>query len=373
MTSKIEWTDRSDWNPVRGCTRVSPGCGGPGPNGGCYAEMMAARFSKPGMWGHGFAEMSGGRPRWTGKVELIEERLLIPLTWRDPARCFPNSTSDFFHEGLSDEDIDKIFAVAALTPHITYQIPTKRADRMRDYCNQDRRRPRWLAAQNIGHAAGVVRKIDMHWPLPNVWLGVSVEDQARANERIPALLQTPAAKRFLSCEPLLGPVNLRLLELGDEIYLDAISGAHHATSSPMHLTDVLANMQSGADPFPALPPILPGIDWVIAGGESGPRARPAHPDWFRSLRDQCAASKVPFFFKQWGEYVAGYLTGSRHTMLLQPANGPESGIVLGAPPHSPSYVHVWDEATGLVSARVGKGKSGRTLDGREHNEFPAAS
>ena len=130
---KIEWTDRSDWNPIRGCTRVSPGCGGPGTQGGCYAEGMAARFSKPGQWGHGFAEMRNGAPRWAGQVELQKDRVALPLSWRKPARVFVSSTSDVFHEALPDKAIDKLFAVMALCPHLTFQVLTKRPERMRQW------------------------------------------------------------------------------------------------------------------------------------------------------------------------------------------------------------------------------------------------
>jgi protein gp37 len=121
--TKIQWTDRSDWNPVRGCTRVSPGCGGPGPHGGCYAEVIAARFSDPGQPFHGFAKR--GPARWTGKVELIKERLTLPLRWRKPARIFVNSMFDLFHEALPDEAIDRVFAVMALCPQHVFQILTK--------------------------------------------------------------------------------------------------------------------------------------------------------------------------------------------------------------------------------------------------------
>ena len=183
-TSKIEWTDAT-WNPVRGCTRVSPGCGGPGDQGGCYAERMAARFSKPGQWGHGYAEMVGGKPRWTGKVGLAPiDTIEAPLHWMTPRRIFVNSTSDLFHESILDEWIDRMFAIMALCPQHTFQVLTKRPERMRRFGSLSAARP-----------------------LPNVWLGVSAERQQEADERIPLLLETPAAVRFVSTEPLLGPVD----------------------------------------------------------------------------------------------------------------------------------------------------------------------
>jgi protein gp37 len=306
--SKIEWTDRSDWNPVRGCTRVSPGCGGPGDNGGCYAEAMAARFSLPGMWGHGFAEMRDGKPRWTGKVEFQEDRLTLPLRWRKPAKIFVSSTSDIFHESLVDEAIHKVFAVMALCPQHTFQVLTKRAVRMRDYFL--RHLVDDMIPPIIMDLAAAVGKLPEKvadyppWPLPNVWLGISAERQKEADERIPLLLQTPAAIRFISAEPLLGPIDFRKVPSFNRVNLDL----NHW--------------------------------WVIVGGESGKDARPMHPQWARDIRDQCSAAAVPFFFKQWGEWIAR------------------------ANPDKDSVFQAMD------FVRVGKKAAGRLLDGVEHNGFP---
>lgn len=325
-TSKIEWTDRSDWNPVRGCTRVSPGCGGPGPHGGCYAEALAARFSKPGQWGHGFAEMQGGKPRWTGKVELIEDRLTLPLRWRKPAKVFVSSTSDIFHESLPDEAIDRIFAVMALAPHLTFQVLTKRSWRMRKYlatiAADPTRRTRIYAigCRMMGVAEPRRYEAPPSFPLPNVWLGVSVEDQLAADERIPELLATPAAVRWLSCEPLLGPVDLtRIMEAGaTECFHDkgphrsCWSGWSETRSSLNALTghywgeDLINGRWEGwcgeedqASPGIGSPGYYKPIDWVVTGGESGPRFRDNDFEAnARSLRDQCAAAGVPFFGKQ---------------------------------------------------------------------------
>jgi len=320
--SPIEWTDDT-WNPLRGCTRVSPGCGGPGNQGGCYAEKIAARFSDPGQAYHGLAVRTSKGGRWTGKVALAEHLLTRPLKWRRPRRIFVNSMSDLFHESVPDEWIDRVFAVMALAPQHEFQVLTKRAARMRRYFE------RYDAAHddncadfvaNAARKAGATlmmcrdareRVLD-DWPLPNVWLGVSVEDQGRADERIPHLLATPAAVRFLSCEPLLGPVDLgqclpEFERIGWITYLD-------------HL------------------------DWVIAGGESGPGARPMHPDWARSLRDQCAAVGVPFFFKQWGEW------------------GPVDKGIVG---------HKAEPRTvDLPLERWGKKAAGRLLDGVVHDAMP---
>ena len=287
--TKIEWTDAT-WNPIRGCTRVSEGCRH------CYAEVMAARFSDPGQWGHGLAQrvaLSGGGidHRWTGKVELVDAALDLPLRWRRPRRIFVNSTSDLFHEKVPDEWIDRVFAVMALAPQHTFQVLTKRPERMREYMAglggggrtdiMSRAGGRLLrAAENATRNAPHVRyDYNARWPLPNVWLGTSIEDQATADDRIPHLLDTPAAVRFISAEPLLAPVDLmhipyRKIAPDITVMVNALTG-----------DDGLGGRQAR-------------LGWTIVGGESGPGARPMHPDWARSLRDQCQAAGVPFFMKQ---------------------------------------------------------------------------
>ncbi len=251
--STIEWTD-STWNPWRGCSRTSPGCGGPGPHGGCYAERIAARFSGPGAPFEGFAHRVGGEPRWTGKLALVPAQLDLPLRWKKPRRIFVNSMSDLFHESLSVDDITRVFAVMAVSSRHTFQVLTKRADKMRAFVTAlgISVKPLERAAREIGYTLNFRGIPLLPWPLPNVWLGVSVEDRPRKN-RIDYLRETPAAQRFLSLEPLLE-------DLGE---LD-----------------------------------LTGIDWVIAGAESGPRARPCDKNWIRDIRDQCAAAGVAFFWKQ---------------------------------------------------------------------------
>ena len=291
MTSTIEWTDRHDWNPVRGCTRVSPGCGGPGPHGGCYAEAMAARFSKPGQWGHGHAEMRGGKPHWTGTVTMQMERLTLPLRWRKGVpgqnKAFASSTSDLFHESLTDPEIDLLFAVMALRPDWIFQVLTKRSERMREYLTDPRRGERaFFGTPDLMRAAGMSKDMAhaafarlYAGPLKNVWLGVSVEDQQRADERIPDLLATPAAVRWISAEPLLGPVDLERIPC-DGWTIKALSGGIYR-------------------PFGATWGSYANLDWVVTGGDSGPRHR---DNGFEanagSLLAQCAAAGVPFFGKQ---------------------------------------------------------------------------
>jgi protein gp37 len=304
----ISWTDAT-WNPVRGCSRVSEGCRN------CYAERVAARFSGPGQPYEGLARIKttianneerdpGNKrsARWTGVVRLIPEHLADPLRWKKPRRIFVNSMSDLFHEGLTNEQIAAVFGVMAAAPQHTFQVLTKRATRMREWFAWARERAfedgesvldyglmlSGYVGDEMGNgsldaAADHSERIqdlindgwardgadggtvfDTPWPLPNVWLGVSVENQAAADERIPELLKTPAAVRFLSCEPLIGPVDLR------------------AKCPPFYAPHLRADR----------------VSWVIAGCESGPGARPCSVEWLRSMRDLCAATGVPFFLKQ---------------------------------------------------------------------------
>jgi len=265
--SKIEWTDAT-WNPIRGCSRLSPGCGGANHQGGCYAEKIAARFSEPGMAFHGFAERTKHGGRWTGKMALVASALDQPLRWKRPRRIFVNSMSDLFHENLPDEAIDQVFAVMALAPQHTFQVLTKRADRMRRYFDFG---GDWQRRVSKRASGALVQAF-----LPNVWLGVSVEDQERADDRVPHLLATPAAKRFLSCEPLLGPVDLRHVASTDDGYINALSSS-----------------------------IGPNLDLVIVGGESGPRSRPFDIQWARDIVAQCKPADVACFVKQLGARPIG--------------------------------------------------------------------
>ncbi len=325
--TKIEWTDAT-WNPIVGCTRVSEGCMN------CYAERFAARFHE--RFG-GVSRMTEHGPRWTGKIVLRPETLGLPLRWRKPRRVFVNSMSDLFHPDVPDDFIDQVFAVMALCPQHTFQVLTKRPERMIAYLTNLPKRAENTPAlpdRNVPYEDGRICEflraalgpgtpvIDRKWPLSNVWLGVSVENQQAADERIPLLLQTPAAVRFLSCEPLLGPVDLTEW-LGPEI-TDAMKApgarcGHHG---------ILLNGNPCKYCFPER------IDWIIVGGESGPGARPMHPDWVRSIRDQCKAAEVPFFFKQWGEWKLSWMAGEYQWM------------------------------------RVGKKAAGRLLDGRTWDELP---
>lgn len=262
--SKIQWTDKT-WNPVRGCSRVSEGCRF------CYAERQAARFSDPGQYAHGFVKRTENGPRWTGKVELVPDKLEEPVRWKKPCRVFVNSMSDLFHESLSDEAIVEVFSVMGCNraQHHTFQILTKRPKRMREFARK------WKNSDLPGVACGDDQydheRSDYTWPLPNVWLGVSCEDQKTADERIPILLDTPAAVRFVSAEPLLGPI------------------VFHRFNS---------------DPTLGSPARKP--DWIIVGGESGPGARRCELSWVRWIKEQCENAGVPVFIKQLGAQPFGY-------------------------------------------------------------------
>ena len=307
----IAWCDET-WNPLRGCSKVSAGCDN------CYAEGMAKRFCKVGEPFAG--TITDGN--WNGTVRLIEEKLLDPLRWKRPRRIFVNSVSDVFHPNVPDEWVDRIFAVMALCPQHTFQILTKRPERMREYCTSRQRVWLWDFPARYKNDAFLGMAFRAMIPLPNVWLGVSIENQQAANERIPHLLATPAALRFLSCEPLLGVVDL--------------PGRHGRDITDEGTFDII------------------GIDWVIVGGESGPHARPMHPDWVRSLRDQCAEAAVKFMFKGWGEWA------------------PESSVSMDGSPGCDSFIRNAEvHFTGRERLyRVGKAKAGRLLDGVEHMAMP---
>ena len=305
--SGIEWTDAT-WNPVSGCTKVSPGCDH------CYAERITERFHGKGSF---------------ERVVLHPERLEAPLHWRRPRRVFVNSMSDLFHAEIPRSFLESVFDVMRACPRHTFQVLTKRAERMERLCRDRDATPEEV---DDGFELGVVPGLT--YDLPNVWLGVSVEGTA-GYARIRHLQRTPAAVRFLSCEPLLGEL-------------------------------------------PDLP--LEGIGWVIVGGESGPGARPTHPDWVRSIHAQCVAAGVPFFFKQWGEWepvtpvyppdddadglwdvVDHDLSDHRVGWLTRDGDFDESEQI------QPCGDTPW------WMARSGKKAAGRALDGREWNEYPAVA
>lgn len=352
--TKIEWTDQS-WPIVNGCRRISPGCGGKAGVGGCYAERLISTRLQHLPKYEGLATFTENGPRWTGRSRLWTPDLDMPLRLKKPQRIFVADMGDLFFEEVTNEEIAAVFGVMAASPQHTFQVLTKRPKRMLEWF-------RWIASFEEGHGPPPVdvaetcagNYIDLDqlgsalWPLPNVWLGVSVEDQQRANERIPHLLQTPAAVRFLSCEPLLESVDItkwlrRPIDPCNGCFSDGSLCPGHEYGS--------------------------ALNWVIVGGESGPGARPMHPAWARSLRDQCISTKTAFFHKQWGEFV------------------PRTQTTLGCPkewgtidakgtywPHTTPWNGHDDDGSGEAYVYcVGKKAAGRLLDGREWDEMPAPS
>jgi protein gp37 len=376
--SAIEWTDAT-WNPLRGCSRVSAGCQH------CYAERVASRFSGPGMPYEGLIHPT--TRGWNGQVRLVPEVLDQPLRWRRPRRIFVNSMSDLFHESMSDENIDQVFGVmwACLysryeQPGHVFQVLTKRPARMLEYLQQDRRRQWAQAAANYGGGLdpdGIYdQTLYFEGPHPRIWLGVSVENQAAADERIPLLLKAPAAVRWLSCEPLLGPVDLEPwlewpdggCELPDGRYFGCAGCETEGRDCKCPLARGTFHIEEGPPDQEGCPEWMQcerrTLDWVVIGGESGAGARPMHPVWARSLRDQCAAAGVPFFFKQWGDWaphlmaagsdMGGAMRAGRVRFLQGDGREPDGRFRPGD----------------VAVERVGKRAAGRLLDGREHNEWP---
>jgi protein gp37 len=309
--SHIEWTDHT-FNPWWGCEKVSPACDH------CYAWTMDKRFKPNGKrhWGANAPRRFFGEKHWAE-----------PLTWNRAAkkagtraRVFCGSMCDVMEKHRdfqTDLGMDlsrvRLCALIARTPRLTWMLLTKRPENYREMLP-----PSWLK-----EAPG------------NVWLGTSVEDQKTADERIPLLLQTPAAVRFVSAEPLLGPVNLGLL-------------GTIPNSSPYSLT---------AD----------RLDWIVTGGESGPNARPSHPDWFRQIRDDCQAARVAYFFKQWGAWVPTtqnqWVTGHEHRIFPDGDYMDWANFELGP----------WGDEDAEEIVRVGKKAAGRELDGRTWDKFPEVS
>jgi protein gp37 len=322
----ISWTD-STWNPIRGCSRVSEGCRN------CYAETVANRFCKPGSPYDGVVQIGAdgkGTGKWNGQIRFVEKHLLDPLRWKNPRKIFVNSMSDLFHENVTDEMRDQIFAVIALCPQHDFQILTKRPLVAWDYWFKvsPQNRLFWIAQaidamfpERTDATRAAKARLFEGGPIPNARHGFSAEDQKTFDGRwdIMGRLAACGFPTFASLEPLLGAIDM------------------------------------GTGRLP---------DWVIVGGESGPGARPMHPDWARSLRDQCKAAGVPFFFKQWGEWLS-----------LSDYDPFVHGMKTDTYRHEFAYrTGVKNDAELPISCfRVGTKAAGCLLDGVPHHEFPAVT
>lgn len=308
--TSIEWTDYT-WNPVTGCTKVSQGCKN------CYAETMTTRFEK--VWGHSFKE-----------VVCHQDRLNEPITMGKRLhgkKVFVCDMSDLFHEDVPERFIMEVIQVITICKDTTFQILTKRIERALDFFN--RFVPKYFNGLE-----------ENYFPIQNLWIGTSCEDQKTANERIPCLIHIPAVVHFISCEPLLGPIDLRKIDPRERL-----------KSEHVFCYDVIDNTEGPS-----------AIQWIIAGGESGRSARPMHPDWVRSLRDQCSSCDVPFFFKQWGEWmpISRPLTSSEINVLPEVYK-------------SSNFLQFSSDIINEDNAefyRAGKSQSGNKLDGKQYLQFP---
>lgn len=345
----IQWTNVT-WNPTSGCTKVSQGCRF------CYAKTIHDMRHKAYHEGKKVAPQYA-EPFET--VQLMPDRLEWPLSLQKPSKIFVNSVSDLFHEDVPFDFVDKVFTVMARAARHTFQILTKRPERMKAYM----RRMENIGLSPDGQAPERGMKnfsgVEYPWPLPNVWLGTSVENQEAADERIPELLQIDAAVLFLSMEPLLGPVTLR------QSWRDYLEGWD---TEPQHV--------SGCSPDSGCAPGCPEaqqvhtnkIQWVIVGGESGDLlqvVRPMNPEWVFSIREQCVAAGVPFFFKQYGDWL--YFKGTNG--LVGDGRAKVDGVIYGA-----SRVEILrEDGSGFISGyrvRVGTKRAGRVLEGRTWDEYP---
>lgn len=364
--SKIEWTDAT-WNPVTGCSVVSPGCTN------CYAMKLAGTRLKHHPSRAGLTRDTKAGPVWTGEVRTNWDWIDQPLRWAKPRNIFVCAHGDLFHEGVPDEDIAQIYGVMIAAHHLrghTFQVLTKRPSRARELLTSDMF---WDQAMAVASSEIMDRTdplnrrsddararcgtYDGHNPPPGIWLGVSAEDQARANERVPALLATPADVRFVSAEPLLGPIDFNRIPMPQDEDRECSALYGHE----------IAGMVGNAVGW------IPPLDWIIVGGEAGRGARPMHPDWARQIRDQCAGARTAFFFKQWGEWQPRRWKGDGGTHAMR-VTAPDWGCFQQIQSHPNSIERVEPAPEGWQAfAGVGKKAAGRLLDNVEHNAMPSAA
>ena len=322
-TTKIEWATKV-WNPITGCTKVSRGCWN------CYAERFAKRLQKnpkTSKYAMGF------------DVTFHEDELTKPMLWKKPERIFVCSMGDLFHENVPFEIIEAVFSVMSDIDRHTFIILTKRPERMYDFYN-------WKS-NRLGFTLPYQTK-------DNVWIGVTAENQEQADIRIPILLQIPSTKKFVSCEPMLGEIDLWLKYLPKVVEHRALENGKMGICWEENK----------------------GLNWVIAGGETGPDVRPMHPEWIRSLRDQCISSNVPFFFKGWGNYIPLNVSldgikpiRSKHNTYWKNKNGDtfelidEDGEFLVAGNNHEDYQQVkWVSSS--------ENYTRNKIDGQQYHEFP---
>jgi protein gp37 len=331
-STKIEWTEAT-WQVITGCTVVSPGCKN------CYAMKLAGSRLMHHPSREGLTQPSAAGPVWNGQVRFNEQWLRQPIGWKRPRKIFVCAHGDLFHEAVPNEWIDKVFAVMAIAKQHTFQVLTKRAERMRDYMLALTPNRIEAKARELDHTFVFEGNMLLQLPLPHVWLGVSAETQDWADERVPFLQDTPAAVRWVSAEPLLGEIRFDQLERRKKRSLRGDAPMERGDDW-VYYDNALAgrrSTQNGQYPVAKL-------DWVVSGGESGVNARPSHPDWFRSIRDQCAKAGTAYLHKQNGEFVS-------------------VSEVAGEGDH-----HYFPD--GATVRRIGKRKAGRLLDGAQHDGYP---
>lgn len=325
MATKINWTDET-WNPIIGCSKISIGCDN------CYGEKMAHRLANINTTSYYLHVVKGSNygtpmaqtyPKWNGRTHFVESQLEKPGKWKKPRKIFVCSMSDLFHEDNSFDDILRVWDVMCENPRHIFQVLTKRPERMLEFY-------KWLGARCKNDGLDSVPSsspdpLDYISTPDHIWIGVTTENQEMANKRIPVLFEVPAKTRFVSCEPLLGAIDFSEIRAGVGLTYHALKG------------EALSLGEKYYDG--------PKISQLIVGGESGPKARPMHPYWVRSLRSQCESAGVPFFFKQWGEW---------HESDLQENKGWKT--------------HLWPD--GKLMYKMGKKKAGELLDGIEYKEFP---
>lgn len=347
---KITWVNIPGYtpetlNPFIGCSKISAGCEN------CYAETQAhirSFNSKTPQYQHVI-----DKGRWNGKVHMVESQLYKPYHWKKPRAIFVGSMGDIFHESISFERINQLFSIMSDSDQHVYILLTKRPNHLLNFIN-------WKSNQ-----------LGVPWqPKNNVWIGVSAENQKEADWRIPILQQMPIAVKFVSIEPMLGPINLTkwMQPFTNCTYYDGgctrpenvFADTHNPNSRPG-----ISSCRSEYCPFGSQ-----GLNWVIVGGETGPKARPMHPDWVRSVRDQCQKAGTPFFFKQWGRWspyvdswsVSDIIKSKTETKVVD-----KSGAVYNA--YEGGFLSWVDKGCKTVY-RVGRKPAPNLLDGKQYHNWP---